>query len=52
MLRMQERKQKIVLNLVLENESIPDSTSYNVIADLKGSLYPDEILVLGKTTSL
>jgi len=31
----------------MENWTLPGQTSYNVVADLKGSVYPDEILVLG-----
>lgn len=47
LLRMSNRGQKIVLNLFLENWEVPGASSYNIIAELKGSLYPEQILVLG-----
>lgn len=38
---------KIEMKLYLESELIPDVTSYNVIGEIKGSEYPDEIVVTG-----
>lgn len=38
---------KIEMNLVLESELIENVTSYNVIGEIKGSEYPDEIIVTG-----
>jgi len=31
----------------MENSNEAGASSYNVIAELKGSVYPDEILVMG-----
>ena len=38
---------KVRMKLVLTPKTWPDTTSYNVIADLKGSDKPDEIIVVG-----
>src|SRR5215213_7334323 len=38
---------KVRMKLVLTPKKLPDTTSYNVIADLKGSEKPDEIVVVG-----
>ena len=38
---------KVRMKLVLTPKKLPDTTSYNVIADLKGSGKPDEIVVVG-----
>lgn len=45
--RMQKRGQKIVVKLVLESQQLPDSPSRNVIAELRGSEKPDEVVVFG-----
>ena len=37
---------KVRMKLVLTPKTLPDTTSYNVIADLKGSEKPDEIIVV------
>lgn len=37
---------KVRMNLVLTPQTLPDATSYNVIADLKGSEKPDEIVIV------
>lgn len=37
---------KVKMKLVLTPETLPDTTSYNVLADLKGSEKPDEIVVV------
>ncbi|HMS41057.1 MAG TPA: M28 family peptidase [Pyrinomonadaceae bacterium] len=37
---------KVKLKLVLTPKTLPNTTSYNVIADLKGSEKPDEIVVV------
>ena len=37
---------KVRMNLVLTPQTLPDTTSYNVIADLKGSEKPDEIVIV------
>lgn len=38
---------KVQMKLTLTPKSYPDTTSYNVLADLKGSEKPDEIVVVG-----
>ncbi|MEK7723877.1 MAG: M20/M25/M40 family metallo-hydrolase [Acidobacteriota bacterium] len=38
---------KVKIKLTLTPKSYPDTTSYNVLADLKGSEKPDEIVVVG-----
>lgn len=45
--RMQERGDSVVVRLVMNAQSLPDATSRNVIAELKGREKPDEIVVLG-----
>jgi carboxypeptidase Q len=47
LLRMQNRGQKIVLELTLENESAPNTNSNNLVFEVKGSEKPDEILLMG-----
>ena len=37
---------KVRMNLLLTPQTLPDTKSYNVIADLKGSEKPDEIVVV------
>jgi carboxypeptidase Q len=37
---------KVKIRLILTPKTLPDATSYNVIADLKGSEKPDEIIVV------
>lgn len=38
---------RVRVRLTLTPKTLPDTTSYNVIADLKGSEKPDEIVVVG-----
>ena len=45
--RMQNRGEKIVVKLEMEAETLPDAPSRNVIAELKGSMYPGEVVVMG-----
>jgi carboxypeptidase Q len=45
--RMQSRGEKIVLKLKMSAKQLPDSKSRNVIAEIKGSEKPDEIVVFG-----
>lgn len=45
--RMQERGQKITLELILENESVPNTYSNNLVFEIKGAEKPDEILLMG-----
>jgi hypothetical protein len=37
---------KVRMHLVLTPQKLPDATSYNVIADLKGSEHPEQIVVV------
>jgi carboxypeptidase Q len=37
---------KVRMRLVLASQKLPDETSYNVIADLKGTEHPEEIVVV------
>ncbi len=37
---------KVRIRLILTPQTLPDTTSYNVIADLKGSEKPDEIVIV------
>lgn len=37
---------KVEIRLVLTPKTLPDTTSYNVIADLKGSERPDEVVIV------
>ena len=45
--RIYDRGQKIVLKLKMEAKFVDDRWSRNVISELKGSKYPDEIVVVG-----
>ncbi|MFN1833804.1 M28 family metallopeptidase [Balneola sp. MJW-20] len=45
--RMNDRGDKIEILLKMEAETFPDVQSRNVIAEIKGSEFPDEIIVLG-----
>src|ERR1019366_938842 len=37
---------KVRMHLTLTPQKLPDATSYNVIADLKGSAHPEQIVVV------
>lgn len=45
--RMQDRGDKIVVTLKMEAQTLPDAPSRNVVAELRGSEKPDEVVVLG-----
>jgi len=45
--RMYDRGNKIEIHLEMNAKTLPDFESRNVIAEIKGSEYPDEIIVLG-----
>ncbi|TDI75108.1 MAG: peptidase M28 family protein [Bacteroidetes bacterium] len=47
MQRMQNRGQKIVVRLKMGATTLPDVLSRNVLAEVVGSEFPDEIIVLG-----
>ncbi len=45
--RMQDRGDKIVVTLKMDAQTLPDAPSRNVVAELRGSEKPDEVVVLG-----
>jgi carboxypeptidase Q len=45
--RMQDRGEKIVVTLRMEATTLPDVPSRNVVAELRGSEKPDEVIVFG-----
>lgn len=47
MSRMQARNQTIELELSLQNQLVPNSKSNNLIFEIIGSTYPDQILLMG-----
>jgi len=47
MQRMQDRGQKIVVRLNMDDVWLPDAPSRNVMGEIVGSEFPDEVVVLG-----
>ena len=45
--RMQKRNQTIKVRLLLENEFVPNTYSNNLIFEIKGDVYPDQIVLAG-----
>ena len=45
--RMQDRGERIRVNLRMDAQTLPDVKSRNVVAELRGSEKPDEIVVMG-----
>jgi carboxypeptidase Q len=45
--RMTERGEKVKVRLTMSAQTLPDATSRNVIAELKGREKPEEIVVMG-----
>jgi carboxypeptidase Q len=45
--RMQTRGEKIVVSLQMSATQLPDAPSRNVVAEIRGSERPDEVVVLG-----
>jgi carboxypeptidase Q len=45
--RMADRGERIVVRLTLGARQLPDSPSRNVVAELRGSELPDEVVVMG-----
>lgn len=45
--RMQDRGQKIMLHLVLQNQFVSNCYSSNLVFEIKGSTFPDQIIVAG-----
>lgn len=47
MQRLADRGEKLEVTLKMDAKTLPDADSHNVIAEIKGSEFPDEIIVLG-----
>jgi len=47
MQRMVDRGQRVVVRLTMSARTLPDAPSRNVVAELRGSERPDEVVVLG-----
>ncbi|MEK7402609.1 MAG: M20/M25/M40 family metallo-hydrolase [Gemmatimonadota bacterium] len=47
MQRMQDRGERIEVKLMMGAQTLPPSQSHNVVAELRGSERPDEIIVMG-----
>jgi carboxypeptidase Q len=45
--RLQERGDTAVVRLAMEAQTLPDAPSRNVVAELRGSEQPDEVVVVG-----
>lgn len=45
--RMQDRGERLLVSLKMEARALPDAPSRNVVAELRGSEKPDEVVVLG-----
>ena len=45
--RLQNRGEKVVVTMKMEANMLPDAPSRNVVAELRGSEKPDEVVVLG-----
>lgn len=45
--RMQDRGERVVVTLKMNAQTLPDAPSRNVVAELRGSEKPDEVVVLG-----
>jgi len=44
--RMQDRGQQVVINLYMEAQNLPDAPSQNVVAEVVGSTYPEQIVLV------
>lgn len=45
--RLYDRGEKIVINLKMSAKTLPDAKSRNIIAEIKGSEHPEEVIVMG-----
>jgi len=45
--RMQDRRERIVVTLKMSAQTLPDSPSRNVVAEIRGREKPEEVIVLG-----
>ena len=48
--RMQDRGERIVVKLTMSARMMPDVPSRNVVAELRGTEFPDEVVVMGGHT--
>jgi len=48
--RMQQRGQRVVVQLKMEARTLPDAPSRNAVAEIAGSERPDEVVVMGGHT--
>jgi len=46
MQRMQDRGQTITLKLYMEAKNLPNATGHNVVAEITGSTYPEEVVLV------
>jgi carboxypeptidase Q len=44
--RMQQRDESLVIHLKMEARSYPEVTSRNIVADLRGTTFPDEVVLV------
>lgn len=45
--RLQDRRERVVVRLTMEARTLPDTPSRDVVAELRGSERPDEVVVVG-----
>lgn len=45
--RMVQRGEKVVVKLTMEARTLPDAQSRNVMGEIRGSEFPDEVVVMG-----
>ena len=45
--RMQDRGERVVVRLQMGAQMLPDAVSRNVVGELRGSEFPDEVVILG-----
>lgn len=46
MARMAKRGQKIVVHLTMSAQNLPDADSFNTVAEITGSKYPEQVVVI------
>lgn len=45
--RMVQRGEKVVVKLLMSAQTLPDAPSRNVMGEIRGSQFPDEVIVMG-----
>jgi len=45
--RFQDRGESLVITLYMEAHFLPDTISRNIVADYRGSVYPEKVIVIG-----